>query len=63
MLRCLYYVKVYVSQSIYQKHLGIILSMMSLSKHLQTISKWRLLKFIRLLDSSVNYKSFYQEPP
>ena len=49
-----------VTQSIYQKHLGIILdSKLTFENHLNM----GLLRQIRLLDSSVNYKTYYQEPP
>ena len=48
-----------VVQSIYQKHLGIILdSKLTFQKHL----KMGTIKKIRLLDSSINYKTYYQEP-
>ena len=48
-----------VIQSIYQKHLGIILdSKLTFQKHL----KMGTIKKIRLLDSSINYKIYYQEP-
>ena len=48
-----------VSQSIYQKHLGIILdSKLTFENHLNMLTT----KINKAINSSVNYKTYYQEP-
>ena len=49
-----------VTQSIYQMHLGIILESKLRFENQRTMITN---KITRLLDSSINNKTFYQEPP
>ena len=49
-----------VTQSIYEKNLGVILDpKLTFENHINMVTT----KIIRLLYSLVNYKTYYQEPP